>query len=78
MNSESHTELQTLARKFQSEVLKFYSSDEASGELHGDSFSNHRLNVQNALAKNLEAGDYLSPQQQPVCRFLDDFITAFV
>jgi len=75
MNSKSHTERQSLARKFQAEVLKFYSSDEASGQLHGDSFLSHRKNVLNELGKNLEAGDYLSPQQQPVCRFLDALLS---
>jgi len=75
MNSKTHSNRLTLARNFQAEILKFYSTEEASGQLHGDSFSSHKQNVQNELAKKLEAGDYPSPQQQPVCRFLDDLLS---
>ncbi len=75
MNNESHTERQSLARKFQAEVLKFYATDAASGQLRGDSFLNHRLNVQNELARNLETGVFASAQQQPVCSFLDALLS---
>ena len=75
MNSESHTDRQSLARKFQAEFLKFYSTDEASGQLGGNSFLHHRLDVQNELTGYLEVGNCVSAQQQPVCRFLDALLS---
>ena len=75
MNSESHTDRQSLARRFQTEFLKFYSTDEASGQLGGNSFLHHRLDVQNELTGYLGTGNCLSAQQQPVCRFLDALLS---
>ncbi len=75
MNSESHTDRLSLARRFQAEFLKFYSTEEASGHLGGNSFLHHRLVVRSELAEFLEAGNCLSVQQQPVCRFLDALLS---
>jgi len=75
MNSESHTDAQSLARRFQTELLKFYSTEEAIGQLGVNSFLQHRQDVQNELTGYLEAGNCVSAQQQPVCRFLDALLS---
>jgi hypothetical protein len=49
MYSENHADRQSLARRFQAEFLKFYSTEEANGQLDGNSFLHHRLDVQNEL-----------------------------
>ena len=75
MYSEDHADRQSLARRFQAEFLKFYSTEEANGQLGGNSFLHHRLDVQNELTGYLEVGNCVSAQQQPVCRFLDALLS---
>ena len=75
MYSENHADRQSLARRFQADFLKFYSTEEANGQLGGNSFLHHRLDVQKELTGYLEVGNCVSAQQQPVCRFLDALLS---
>ncbi len=75
MSNESYFDRQSSARRFQAELLKFYATDEASGQLSGSSFLRHRLDVQNELTGYLEDRGCVLAQQQPVCRFLDAILS---
>ncbi len=65
----------TQARIFQTEVRKYYATADASEQLKGLSFEQHRENALTELSKELSPATGVLPQQAPVCRYLNPLLT---